>query len=172
MRLTAKEYAQRSGLNPRTVRLKLASGDLPGFKGTDPITGSPTWFVEVPDSAGDPGGDPAGMSGMCDPTTRIEVADHLDLASGQLDPASRMAHANQEDHPPGSGWISFDQHQSIVDRYHRENLELAGRIGFLQNEVVRLGESNRLLEAKLALLEAPKIEPTPTPAAKPWWKFW
>ena len=169
MRLTAKEYAQRFGLNPRTVRLKLASGDLPGFKGTDPITGSPTWFVEVPDSAGGPCGDPAGIR---DPTTRIEVANHLDLPFGQSDPTSRLENANQEDLPPGSGWISFNQHQSIVDRYHRENLELAGRIGFLQNEVVRLGESNRLLEAKIALLEAPKVEPTPTPAAKPWWKFW
>ena len=35
MKLTAKEYAHRFGLSPRTVRLHLAQGKLPGSKEID-----------------------------------------------------------------------------------------------------------------------------------------
>ena len=51
-----------------------------------------------------------------------------------------------------------------LDKLHRENLELAGRLGFYQ---AKLQEA----EAKIALLEAPKEEPRATPKP-PWWQFW
>jgi hypothetical protein len=73
----------------------------------------------------------------------------------------------------------------LVDRLQRENMQLAGLVGSLQ-------ERNANLEAQLALpapvtstvpeiapqrdSEAPVVEPTQTssetPQARPWWRFW
>ena len=52
----------------------------------------------------------------------------------------------------------------LIEKLHQENLELAGRVGFLQ---AKLQEA----ETKIALLEAPQ------PASQqahhgPWWQFW
>jgi excisionase family DNA binding protein len=51
-----------------------------------------------------------------------------------------------------------------LDKLHRENLELAGRLGFYQ---AKLQEA----EAKIALLEAPRPDPKHAPQ-HPWWQFW
>ncbi len=78
--------------------------------------------------------------------------------------------------------ILQSQHQEQVARLHRENLELAGRVGFYQARIQEL--ERRVLE-----LEAPKQGPAETathPAhvengpnsgaekasERPWWKFW
>jgi hypothetical protein len=73
----------------------------------------------------------------------------------------------------------------LVDRLQRENMQLAGLVGSLQ-------ERNSNLEAQLALpapvtstvpeiapqgdSEGPAVEPTQTsaetPQARPWWAFW
>ncbi len=48
---------------------------------------------------------------------------------------------------------------ALIDRLSRENVELAGRVGFLQSEVLHL-------EERIALLEAPKPEASdPLPAS-------
>ena len=162
MLLTTREYAARRGLHPRTVRLHLVEGKLPGQKIPDPVTGHPTWYVEVPDEVGDPGVRNASYPRQVFPDVYREMPD-----------------PQQE---RGSGWISLQEHQAIIDRYHRENIELAGRCGFYQARVQEL--ERRVLE-----LEAPEEVPAemanqPTHvrngadlgsekgSPRPWWKFW
>jgi hypothetical protein len=67
---------------------------------------------------------------------------------------------------PGSaaedGGRSWEGH--LIEQLHQENLELAGRVGFLQ---AKLQEA----ETKLALREAP--QPAPQQAyQRAWWQFW
>ncbi len=76
--------------------------------------------------------------------------------------------------PDGSGWIAFEQQQSLVDRSHRENVELAGLLGWMSKEL----ETTRLqlteAHQKVALLEAPQPVGQEQQASdrKPWWRFW
>ena len=89
----------------------------------------------------------------------------------------------QDDAP----WQAMTELIAVNDRLSRENVELAGRVGFLQAEVLRLKE-------QVALLEAPKPDPSDPapverpihsgegqnealqacerPAQRPWWRFW
>lgn len=80
----------------------------------------------------------------------------------------------------------------VIDRLHRENLELSGRLGFFQAKVQTLEEQVRLLSAPVRVAnepvgnsEAPASTPpttTPAPGApdaasqpplrRPWWAFW
>lgn len=64
----------------------------------------------------------------------------------------------------------------LVNKLTQQNLELAGRVGFLQAEL-------RQRDARILALQAPKEEPatvapTPAPEAPPgpaqraWWAFW
>ncbi|MDP9016100.1 MAG: hypothetical protein M3M87_05010, partial [Thermoproteota archaeon] len=58
----------------------------------------------------------------------------------------------------------LDRLEDAVERMHRENVELAGRVGFYQ---AKLQEA----ETKIALLEAP--QPASRQAHhRPWWQFW
>jgi hypothetical protein len=75
----------------------------------------------------------------------------------------------------GRGLSELARALEIVDRLSRENLELAGRVGWLQSEL----EQSR---QRIALLEAPEPEPVPrqrtesrgpdSPVQRPWWQFW
>ena len=164
MLITAKEYAARTGLHPRTVRLQLTEGRLAGKKLPDPESGVLTWYVEVPDEEilveiRAAGNDPTLRWEDSDPTIRKEnlAGGMEDPSSGEEDPARGIAQALQ-------------QARELVEKIHRENLELGGRAAFYQGRLLETEQRLQLAEAKIALLEAPKEEPTPTP--KPWWKFW
>jgi hypothetical protein len=61
----------------------------------------------------------------------------------------------------------------IVDRLTRENLELAGRVGFLQGQLESAKERVALLEAPKTAESAPQpSNPPQRPAPRPWWRFW
>ena len=171
MYVTAREYAELYGLTSRTVRLKLAQGKLKGHKSTDPTTGSETWYVEIPDPGdGDP---PAGN-----------------------DPAPGWNDASPPMEENGSAWIDWKE---LVEKLHRENLELAGRIGWAMSQLettrAELDAARSQLteaQAKIALLEAPKEAPAEIfdhpplsqngqdsssqqdhlQTKRPWWAFW
>jgi hypothetical protein len=80
------------------------------------------------------------------------------------------------DGDPGTSRVPPEQLEAlrdalqIVDRLTRENLELAGRVGFLQAQLPGVQE-------RIALLEAPPLPPIVENAAasgppRPWWRFW
>ena len=164
MLITAKEYAARTGLHPRTVRLQLTEGRLAGKKLPDPESGVLTWYVEVPDEEilveiRAVGNDPAPRWEDVDPSIREEdpAGGREDPSPGQEDPARGIAQALQ-------------QALELVEKLHRENLELGGRAAFYQGRLLEAEQRLQVAEARIALLEAPKEEPSPAP--KPWWKFW
>ena len=130
MKLTAKEYAHRFGLSPRTVRLHLAQGKLPGSKEID-ATGVETWYVEVPDLA--------------------NVAEEMVTNLGN--------NADQGWHSTGGGVPAFARGGNpwvLVERMYRENVELAGRYGFYQAENLQFKQQLQHAEMRLLELEAPK----------------
>ena len=130
MKLTAKEYARRFGLSPRTVRLHLAQGKLLGSKEID-ATGVETWYVEVSEVA-----DIAG-----------EVVANL---GNNADPGWHSAEAGMPAFArDGNPWV-------LVERMYRENVELAGRCGFYQAENLQLKQQLQHAEMRILELEAPK----------------
>ena len=122
MKLTVKQYAAHAGIAERTVRDKLARGVLAGGKEPDPVTGIDVWWIELPDAADPPR------------------------------PAATPS-ADAADPPEGVGNVAFievlNRHQEIIEKLHRENVELAGRLGFYQAR-------NQELERRVLELEAPK----------------
>jgi hypothetical protein len=61
---------------------------------------------------------------------------------------------------------------ALVERLHRENVELAGRLGFYQARVQELeGRVKLLTESAPAPAETP-AEASPAPPQRPWWRFW
>ena len=138
MKLTAKEYARRFGLSPRTVRLHLAQGKLPGSKEID-ATGVETWYVEV-----------------------SEVADIAGEVVANLGNNADQGWYSTEGGMPtfardGNPWV-------LVERMYRENVELAGRCGFYQAENLQLKQQLQRAEVRILELEAPK-EPVPAAAS-------
>ncbi len=67
--------------------------------------------------------------------------------------------------PAISPEVRIEPLTGLIERLHRENVELAGRIGFYQAKLQEY-------EQRILLLEAPKDAPatTPEPAQLPWWK--
>jgi hypothetical protein len=171
MLITARDYAARKGVHPRTIKLRLAEGKLPGTKIVD-ANGVETWYVDVPDDQG---------IGIDNPA--MVGSDHP-IDQGQAGKDQLPAGSDQRE--AGSAWIFLkdlvEQLRGENQSLHRENLELAGRCGFLQNEVIQLRQQlesaqHQLTTAheQIALLEAPKMEAVSSvqePGRKPWWRFW
>ena len=139
-RLTAKEYAAQFGLSPRTVRFKLQRQELPGGKELDPVTGIPTWYVfladqseRIADQVVSPAADHSETLANRPATTGLASGDGL-VTEGLATPWEYLKHIQKE-------------HHVVVERLHRENLELAGRCGFLQAKLQEAQEEIRMLKA-------------------------
>ena len=139
-RLTAKEYAAQFGLSPRTVRFKLQRQELPGGKELDPVTGIPTWYVfladqseRIADQVVSPAADHSETLANRPATTGLASGDGL-VTEGLATPWEYLKHMQKE-------------HHVVVERLHRENLELAGRCGFLQAKLQEAQEEIRMLKA-------------------------
>ncbi len=146
-RLTAKEYAAQFGLSPRTVRFKLQRQELPGGKEFDPVTGIPTWYVFLAEDEEEIANQVA------------IIADHPELSANHPVTNRMVGSEGLATIGAANPWEYLErmqkEHQAVVDRMHRENIELAGRCGFLQARV-------QDLEAEMRLLKAP----AETPAAE------
>ena len=171
--VTPAEYARLTGLHVRTVRERIRRGELPAVQ----VKGrhGPEYRIPHPDSI------PA-------PTVSVTV----DLPSITSDNYG----APTVDPPflSGDPVEGLGELVALVDRLSRENLELAGRLGFYQAQIQHLQGENADLKERIALLEAPKpgpADPVPTstanhpapeqngpriasqsPPRRPWWKFW
>ncbi len=99
----------------------------------------------------------------------VQVADRAGQVPGQHGHVPSHA-AGQVDGTsgPGSG-AALLKALELTDRLQRENMELAGRVGFLQAKLQTAEEQ------LLTLSAGPAQEETPPPRAQPprsWWKFW
>ncbi len=151
MHVTVKEYAARTGISGRTIREKLARGQLAGFKQKDPTTGTDTWFVALTDTA------------------VAELPTHGKEGAPSLHPVAANSSAPQQEASVPRFVITellekLNRLEDAVERMHRENVELAGRVGFYQ---AKLQEA----ETKIALLGAPQAV-SQQAHRRPWWRFW
>ena len=79
--------------------------------------------------------------------------------------------------------------EAIAEKLYRDNLELAGRVGFYQAEIQHLKAQLEVAQARILELEAPKAAPAATTnhstpsengadsgaqqvSPRPWWRFW
>lgn len=178
--------AHLTGVPSRTLRRWAADGHVPAKDGQrgrlvdlDAVRRRAVLEGYSPATAGQPAA-----------TMRPDMATgHLVAEDGQqpadsghrLAGQTRPAVAGEDAHAA----INLAELARVIDRLTRENVELAGRVGFLQSEVLHLKD-------KIALLEAPETvessrsnrsghvengavrgaQSDHSSARRPWWAFW
>ena len=163
------EASQILGLSQEAIRKRLHRGTLQGCK----VDGR--WMVRLP-------------------TGRLD-ADRDDpdaCQDARQDVAGRLAGRPDDGTWTASGCPDErqDARDALLERLYRDNLELAGRCGFLQARVQDLEREVQLLRApsgELRQMPDPDLAPTSNPPAPtanghdlgtecpprpPWWKFW
>ena len=189
---TVSEYARTHGITERTVRRRIRQGQIPARRVDGPY--GPEYHILDPDEPCNPGADT-----LSDAVT-ASLADDPPLA-----PVPNR-HPSRTSPPPSSalpdnGPDALVHALTLADRLSRENLELAGRVGWLQAELQQTRARVQDLEQEVRLLRAPAAEPATTtgkaddsasaptsnppapeqnepvrgaecPPRRPWWKFW
>jgi excisionase family DNA binding protein len=154
---SVQEAAARLGLSEKTIRRRIKAGTLSAFQ--RPTSQGFEWRVQL-DS----------------------VSDHLDGQPVQVPPQVTVHVDSTEDPSPAAATEpGLLKALDIVDRLQRENLELAGQVGFLQAKL-------QVAEQRILLLEATpadelQVEPESgaghdvqateqlqPPVTKPWWR--
>ncbi len=136
--LTLGEAAARLGVSERTLRQRIKEGKVAATKVIDRGNAAYRVFLDASSPAAE-----------VQPPPAVDALPPV--ATTRLPPVE----------PPGNP--ELHQALALVDRLSRENVELAGRVGFYQ---AKLQEA----EAKIALLGAPKQ--AFQQARRPWWQFW
>jgi excisionase family DNA binding protein len=148
--LSARDAAARCGVSERTVRRWIVKGRLPADRDGREFRITPEALAPFIGHAADNGQGAAAESDMAAAPQQQGAALSADVAAGLL---------------------------HLVDRLQRENLELAGRVGYYQAETEQL-------RTRLAALEAPRGEqetddsvsgvsapaPPQDPAPRRWWQ--
>ncbi len=166
------EASQVLGLSQEAIRKRLHRGTLEGCK----VDGR--WMVRLP-------------TGRLD----ADLDDPEACQDARQDVAGRLD-GRQDGRPDDGIWTVTgrqDERDALIERLYRDNLELAGRCGFLQARVQDLEREIRLLTAPAAepattdKADDPAPAPTsnhPIPSAnghdsgaecpprRSWWKFW
>ena len=157
---TVESAAALAGISARTLRYWIAAGKLPARSGKRGRLVRLSDVEQLAVLAGKLGG-----KGSLPADSAMAITGNIAESSALVAIERQLA-----------------EYRELVDRMHRENLELAGRLGFSQARIQEL--ERRILE-----LEAPKeatVEmanhSTPSEngadsgaqqvSARPWWQFW
>lgn len=168
--------------------MAIAKGKLKGFRAPDPITEQEVWWVELPNQfpeASEADSEAinhaqATISGT-DPESKENDPEHAEVALGTASYArivgSGIGPEAVRDDPEHMEAIpkALKQALEMVEKLHRENLELAGRVGWAMGQLESTRAQLTQAHQRIALLEAPKVDapvPTEESAHKPWWRFW
>lgn len=95
-------------------------------------------------------------------------------ASGPVLSANGAAPIPDRPHPDGAHWAA------LVDKLTQQNLEMAGRLGYLQAELAQAREQIKALQAPKEPIAPPPpvgaifrpLPAEPEPPRRPWWRFW
>jgi excisionase family DNA binding protein len=139
--LSVQEVAERLGISAATVRRKIKAGELHAVKW--PTAQGFEWRVYPP--------------GQADA--------HAPISDVQ-------ASINDVQVPTNDAYASINDMQvhvsektemlHLIERLHQENVQLAGRIGWLESQLQQAQEQIRLLTAEKEPTEQPTSEPSPT----------
>ena len=180
------------GVNERTIRRWVSAGRLPDMPGQ--VAGQRVRLVDLAAArllaeASDIS--PAGVPGLSDNGRVPAGSPDVSGLDGWTVPGSARPESD----------IGLGELARVIDRLTRENIEMAGRLGFYQSEIQHLQGENAHLRERIALLEAPTSgiaavgdqvndqAPSETgnrsasvangddsgaecPPPRPWWKFW
>ena len=160
---TVESAAALAGISARTLRYWIAAGKLPARGGKRGRLVRLSDVEQLAVLAGKLGG-----KGSL-------PADSAMVITGNIAESSALVAIERQ----------LAEYRELVDRMHRENLELAGRLGFSQARIQELERRILELEAPKAALAA-TTNPTnhPAPSAngansgsqklspRPWWQFW
>ena len=154
---TVSEYARAHGVTERTIRRRIRQGQIPARLVEGPY-GPEYHIVDPGDSGADTLSDVAPATLADDPTP--SRTDGRDPSRSGPPPSPATPDA-------------LIQALALADRLSRENVELAGRCGFLQAKVQDLEQEIRLLKAPEARdeIHLDGLQPQGR-VARPWWKFW
>ena len=158
--LSVHEAAEKLGCSEKTIRRRIKAGTLSAYQ--LPTSQGYEWRVVLDDNTVHPPPRPAvhlnGQAGQVPGTDQVvaQTSGHLDV---------------QAPEPQNEALLKA---LSLVDRLQRENMELAGRVGFLQAKLQtaeeRVLELASGLETPEAVAEAP--EATEPPKPRRWYEFW
>jgi excisionase family DNA binding protein len=149
--LSARDAAARCGVSERTVRRWIVKGRLPADRDGREFRIACEALAPFLGHAADNGQGAAAESDMSAASPQQGAALSADVAAGLL---------------------------HLVDRLQRENLELAGRLGFLQAELQQRDETIRALQApreepenavSVTVVSADQVD-APPPRLPSWWR--
>jgi excisionase family DNA binding protein len=162
--LSVQEAAEALGCSEKTIRRRIKAGSLTAHR--LPTSQGYEWRVHLdgaidqasPSPAVQLNGQGGNLPGGADQGD-THVPDHADSPAGPHSEASNEALLKALD---------------FAERLQRENMELAGRVGFLQAKLQTAEDQILALSAGKAMPE--QYEQTSDPpvlaASRPWWKFW
>ena len=170
---SVKEAAARLGLSEKTVRRRIKAGELAASRHA--TAQGYEWRVHLSGTADHvPGHDADQVPPQPDqaPARAADQVDGVDGSNDQLPGQDGQAAGRvMTTSPPPVGEQALLKALELTDRLQRENMELAGRVGFLQAKL-------QAAEERLLALSAPPVdagdgtEDAPPPRAGPWWRFW
>ncbi len=170
--LTVQEAARFAGVSDRTIRNWINGGELPAKSEPSGRKIRTAALLEL-----------LALKGYAPPDLAPPVEVAAAVAAAEREGASAPPAAPPPPENPSHNYDKslaplleqLDKERQRTDRLHRENLELAGRVGFLQARL--MDTEQKLLSAAVGAEEAAEEEvpraPEPMAAAephKPWWK--
>ena len=161
--ISASEAAARLGISERTLRERIKTGKIRATKVVG-VNGNAVYRVFLDDTP--PSTEPTPPPAAGSPTM-----------------TETMPPPKEGTTPPSAEVLAL---VALVERITRENLELAGRVGFLQAKLQDAEEEIRMLRAPAQSPEPEMTNLTNHPAhvenradsgdqkvsARPWWQFW
>lgn len=180
--VSVQEAAAVLGLSEKTIRRRIKAGTLPAHR--LPTSQGYEWRVQL---TGYDAQVPTPLTNHVD-----GHADHLPSQNGQAG-GQHTESGREEAAPATASSEPADQVDArldsgrdqamlkaldLADRLQRENMELAGRLGFLQAKLQHTEERLLALAAGPAPSQPDPTAPPHPPAAHrpagphPWWKFW
>ena len=162
--ISVQEAAALLGCSEKTIRRRIKAGSLAAHR--LPTSQGYEWRVHVD---GSPDQSPP------EPAVQLDGKhDHVPSQDGYLDtqPTDQLDNPSiLHDEPVNEALIKT---LDFAERLQRENMELAGRVGFLQaklqvaeEQILALATGQQESQAR----ETAACEQEP-PASRPWWMFW
>ncbi len=160
MELSVHEAAERLGVSEATIRRRIRRGELHAIK--HPLPSGYEWRVVL-------GNHPAVMLDE----SAVTPDDQPPVTIPDQGVVTTAESAVTGDHPA----VMPPDMMRLVERLYTENVQLAGRIGWLESQLQQAQEQVKLLtDTQHAPAQpAPEPEPTPQPAEPkrvPWWRKW
>ena len=164
--LSVQEAAELLGCSEKTIRRRIKAGSLTAHR--LPTSQGYEWRVHLD-----------GATDQVPPAPAVQLDDHDDYLPGSTGQVDTQPETLDELQPPQSARASAEALLKALDfaeRLQRENMELAGRVGFLQAKLQTAEEqvlalSSSTVEPQRAVEEEVAVVPPVTEESSPWQKL-